>query len=40
MINNLLIIDHRIIGFIVCAVIMIISVIAIIFRYYTGRRNR
>lgn len=36
---NILTLDHRIIGFIVCGVIILLSVIAIIIRYYKGRKK-
>lgn len=38
--NILTAIDHRIIGFIVCGLIILLSVIVIIIKYYKGNRNK
>ena len=32
--------DHRIVGFIICGIIILSSVIAIIIRYYKGKNNK
>lgn len=38
--NILTAIDHRIIGFIVCGLIILLSVIVIVIKYYNGKKNK